>query len=150
MNAQVSSSGRETSLSWVRVKFVNWLKVNSNSIPLVKTVGPWVAYESIRFFRFKKRRPEISLRFAGYPLRCGKGLSAKRSLMFWEKCKDSHVYYYFCFVLILILAHCKGQEQKRSAGGIRGIDTRGDRGLIRGMTISRYCNRLVQRYFSKV
>ena len=114
-----SSSGRETSLSWVRVKFVNWLKVNSNSTlvsqlsnstPLVKTVGPWVACKGIRFFRLT----------------------------------------IFVFVLILTLAHCKWQEQKTSAGGIRGIDTRGDRGLTRGMTISRYCNRLVQRYFSKV
>ena len=101
-----SSSGRETSLSGVRVKFVNWLKVNSNSTlvsqlsnstPLVKTVGPWVACKGIRFFRLKKRRPEISLRFASYSLRCGKGLSTKRSLLVWEKCKDSHVYYYFCF-----------------------------------------------------
>ena len=102
-----SSSGRETSLSGVRVKFVNWLKVNSNSTlvsqlsnstPLVKTVGPWVVCKGIRFFRLiKKRRPEISLRFTSYSLRCGKGLSRKRSLLFWEKCKDSHVYYYFCF-----------------------------------------------------
>ena len=152
-----SSSGRETSLSWVRVKFVNWLKVNSNSTlvsqlsnstPLVKTVGPWVACESIRFFRLRKQRPEISLRFAGYSLRYGEGLSTKRSLLFSEKCKDSHVYY--VFVLIYILAQCKWQEQKTSAVGIRGIDTLGDRGLTRGMTISRYCNRLVQRYFSKV